>query len=132
LNVRHKLPDKKHAKSLLEAAERDIRFTLKLKIDAESGSTIVRNIYECFRKIGEASLIARGIKVEDHIRPINELVSMPVKTQRPVQTIANLRALRHNINYRGYQPNLDEVEDAVDIAKSCFDSLLQFIEGKIK
>lgn len=106
-------------------------FTLSLKPSEESGATIVRNVYECFRMLGDALLIAKGIKSEDHIVPINELLKLDVDTDRPINIIDNLRRLRHNINYYGYKPNLAEVNDTISIAKTCFEPLFVVVARKI-
>ena len=131
MNARYKVPDKKNALSIIEASKRDINFTLTLKQTEESGATIVRNIYECFRMLGDALLVAKGIKSQDHIEPIKELLKLEVKTSRPIYLIDNLRKLRHNINYYGYSPKLIEVEDSVSIAKNCFEPLLEAVKKEI-
>ena len=126
------MPDKKNALSLAEAAKEDMDFTFSLEVTERSGSTIVRNIYECFRMLGESLLVAKGIKAEDHITPINELLSLRVKTSRPINVIGNLRSMRHNINYNGYKPNLLEVKDVISVAKCCFKPLFDEVIKKIK
>lgn len=129
--MRYKRPDKKDALSLLQAAEHDMKFTLSLKPSADSASTIVRNIYECFRMLGDALLISKGIDSYDHIAPINELLKLNVTTNRPIRLIENLRNLRHNINYNGYNPSLIEVEDVISLAKSCFGPLKEAVKKEI-
>jgi uncharacterized protein (UPF0332 family) len=124
MSNRYKRPDKKNAESIAQSAERELKFTLSLKITEESGSTIVRNIYECFRKLGDALLIAQGVETRDHLEPIRALLKLNVKTERPIQTIENLRIMRHNINYYGYSPRITEVNDAIDIARKLFKLLL--------
>jgi len=109
-----------------------MRFTLSLKPTEESGSTIVRNIYECFRMLGGALLVIKGIEAEDHIAPIQELLKLQVPTERPIRLIDNLRKLRHQINYRGYRPSLAEVDDAISLAKNCFQPLLKEVQKRIK
>ena len=118
---RQKKPDKKKALSIISAARRDMKYTLGLKQTRESASTIVRNIYESFRMLGESLLIARGVQSEDHITSIRELTKLKVHTGRPIYLIDNLRRMRHKINYYGYSPNLKDVEYAVSLANSCFD-----------
>lgn len=130
--MRYKRPDKKNALSIIEAAKRDMDFTLSIKVTEESSPTIIRNIYECFRMLGDALLIAQGIESEDHITPIKELLKVKVVTTRPIQLIDNLRRLRHNINYYGYKPNLIEAKDVISIAESTFKPLLNAILEKIK
>ena len=126
--MRYKKPDRKNALSIIEAAQREMTFTLSLKPTEESAPTIARNIYECFRMLGDALLVIDGIESEDHRMPINELLKLKVKTKRPTYLIDNLRRLRHNINYYGYRPNVLEAEDAVSIAKNCFEPLFVAIK----
>lgn len=129
--MRIKRPDKKNAQSILNAARRELDYTLTLNISEESASTIIRNIYESFRMLGDALLVYRGIKSIDHVLPIKELLSLKVQTLRPVNVIGNLRKTRHNINYYGYKPNISEVEDAVSIANNCFEPLFDAASKKI-
>ena len=131
MTIRHKRPDKKNALSIIDAAKKDMKFTLSLTPTEESGATIVRNIYECFRRLGDALLVARGIESKDHILPINELLKLRVFTDRPISLIDNLRRLRHNINYYGYSTKLIEVEDTISLAKSCFEPLLNEVLKEI-
>ena len=131
MNFRQKWPDSKNASSILEAARKDMDFTLTIQPSMESGPTIVRNIYECFRMLGEALLIAEGIDTEDHVTKIRALMKLHVKTDRPVNIIDNLRILRHKMNYYGYRPGLPEINDTISMAKSLFEPLAYAVEKKI-
>lgn len=128
--MRHRRPDKKNAQSLLEAAKREMDFTLSIQPSEASASTIIRNIYECFRMLGDVLLLIKGIESEDHITPINELLSIKVETKRPILLIGSLRTLRHNINYNGYKPCIAELNDVLSIAKECFMPLYSEIKKK--
>ena len=130
--MRTKHNDKKNALSIITAAEREMHFTLKQPVTEESAFNIIRNIYECFRMLGDAKLIAKGIVSQDHVEQIKELEKMHVQTQRPIQLIDSLRKLRHNINYYGYIPNKAEAEDAISIAHACFQPLLQEIKKELE
>jgi len=130
--MRYKRPDRKNALSIIDASERDMKFTLSIKPTEESGATIVRNIYECFRMLGDAVLVSKGLKSEDHIAPINELTKLKIKTTRPISLIDNLRRLRHNINYYGYKPKLQEIDDVISIAKNIFQPVLKVIKSMLK
>mgnify|MGYP001566311173 FL=1 len=131
MNLRIKHPDKKDAMSIINAAEREISYTLKLTINEESAFNIIRNIYECFRMLGDARLVSKGIVSQDHIEQIKELETIPVKTERPIKLIDTLRRIRHNINYYGYIPLKAEAEDAVSIARACFYPLLEAIKREL-
>ena len=130
--MRYKKPDKKNALSILEAAERDMKFTLNLKATDLSSTTIIRNIYECFRMLGDALLVSKGIDSKDHLAPINELLKLNVRTKRPINLIENLRRLRHNINYYGYKPRLEETIDVISIAESIFYPLVKVVRVEVE
>lgn len=129
--MRVKHPDAKNALSILNAAEREMKFTLKMNVTEESAFNIIRNIYECFRMLGDARLISKGLVAVDHAEPTKELESMQVITARPLKLIDSLRRIRHNINYYGYIPSKAEAEDAISIAIACFDPLLKEIRKEL-
>lgn len=127
--MRTRVPDKKNALSILEAAKGDMGYALTLKVSEKSSSTIVRNIYESFRMLGDALLKTKGLEPEKdkHIAEINELLKLKVNTSRPINLLDNLRRLRHNINYNGYKPTILETEDALSLAKGCFKPLVDAV-----
>ncbi len=129
---RYKRPDKKDALSIINSAKREVEFALSLPINRMSGSTIIKNIYESFRMLGDALLVLKGVESQDHMEPINELLKLNVKTSRPTGIIRNLRPLRHNINYYGYSPKEEEVKDIISIAKDCFNPLFDEVKKKIE
>ena len=129
--MRYKKPDKKNALSIIDAAKRDIEYTLSLKSTEEAGPTIIRNIYECFRMLGDSLLVAKGIDSEGHIEQINELLKVKVTTTRPISILENLRKLRRNINYYGYKPGMAEINDTISIANCCFEPLAKAVLKEI-
>ena len=131
MTIRYKRPDIKNAQSIIESAEREMKFTMSLETMPEAGSTIIRNIYECFRKLGDALLVAEGIETHDHLEPLKALMKIQVEVKRPIGVIENLRQMRHNINYYGYRPKTEEVNDAIDIAKKLFEPLYREVKKKV-
>ncbi|MBD3318512.1 hypothetical protein GF342_01235 [Candidatus Woesearchaeota archaeon] len=128
--MRKKKPDNLKAKSMVAAAERDMTFTLTLLVSSLSGSTIIRNIYESFRILGDAILVSKGIELQKDIHKghLNELFKLQIKTSRPLQVLDTLRVLRHSISYRGYSPSDAEIMDAIDIARKLFKPILSEVK----
>jgi len=60
--------------------------------------------------------------------PINRLIKLDVKTKKPLRLIDNLRRLRHNINYNGYSPSMEELVEVIELVEGCFYSLLDKIK----
>jgi hypothetical protein len=132
LNERQKHPDRKNASSILDASSRQMKYTLTLESDDNSAFNIIRNTYECFRMLGDALLVAEGIESQDHLAPINELMKINVKTTRSIKLVDNLRRMRHNINYYGYTPKKIEADDAISLAKACFEPLREAVKKEIE
>ena len=132
MNVRIKKPDKKRALSIVNAAERELEFTFGLLVNDESAFNIIRNVYECFRMLGDAILISKGIVSRNHSEQIRVLETIQVKTERPIKLVSTLKNIRHNINYYGYIPSKAEAEDAISIAKACFYPILKLLKEEIE
>ncbi len=130
--MRYKVPDRKNALSIIESAKKTMDYTLTLKVDENSAVTITRNIYECFRALGDAILVSKGINSEDHVLPIREVSSLSIESTRPISLVENLRRLRHNINYYGYNPKIAEVSDTISLAKACFYKAYEKIKKGLK
>ena len=124
--------DIQKARSLLSAAKRDYEFTLTITPSPQSSATIIRNVYESFRMLGEAKLALSGIKSADHSMQIQELIRLPVDTKRPLQALQEIKRIRHSINYDGYEPRVTQAEDALDIARACFLSCYELIIQEIQ
>ncbi len=130
--MRYKQPDNKNSLSIIESAKKTMDYTLTLDVNEMSTITIARNIYECFRMLGEAILVSKGLSSQDHLLPIKEISQIQINSKRPIALVENLRRLRHNINYYGYNPSISEVNDAVSLAKECFYKAYEKIKQDIK
>jgi len=130
--LRIKRPDQKNAESLLEAARSEMEFTLTLPPQPAAAATIVRNIYECFRMLGDALLVLQGKESANHIQPLQVLLQLDITTSRPLQILDHLRRLRHQINYYGYQPSVEEAQETLAIARSCFQPVYQKIKKEVE
>ena len=119
----NRFPDKERAKSIMQNSIKDMKYTLSLKVCEESANTIIRNIYESFRMLGEAILLKKGIRPIDHINSVDEILKLEIKTKRPLILLENLRRLRHNINYYGYKANIYDAKESIGFAKDCFNEL---------
>ncbi len=128
---RMKYPDRKNALSILDASIKQMNYTLTLESNDDSAFNIIRNIYECFRMLGDVLLISQGKISEDHVEQIKALEDLKIKTERPIQIVDNLRRMRHNINYYGFNPKKTDSDDAVSFAKSCFFQFAEIIKKKI-
>lgn len=129
---RQKHPDRKNALSILEASAKQMKYTLMLESNDDSAFNIIRNIYECFRMLGDALLAAQGKLSEDHIAQVKAIEALKVKTARPIGLVDSLRRMRHNINYYGYTPKKIEADDARAFAQDCFNPLLEVIKKELE
>ena len=129
---RQKHPDKNNAASILDASSKQMKYTLTLESNDNSAFNIIRNIYECFRMLGDALLVSQGRLSEDHVEQVRGLENLRIQTERPIKLVDNLRRMRHNINYYGYSPKKIEADDAISFAKTCFEPLLNVVKKEIE
>jgi len=129
--IRFKHHDQKNAESILNASIKQMNYTLTLAVTDDSSFNIIRNIYECFRMLGDALLVSIGKVSEEHVEQLKALESLNVKLSRPIRIVDNLRKMRHNINYYGYIPEKIEAEDAINFSKLCFQHLAEAVKGEI-
>lgn len=126
------VPDKMKAKGFVLRAEKDMKVVLEMSRVKGSTNLIIRDIYECFRMLGEALLILKGIKSEGHILPINELIKFSETRGHNLRVLDSLRRLRHNINYYAYSATESEGEEVLHIANKYFNILSHKILKKIE
>ena len=129
---RFKHSDKKSAESIILASIRQMDYTLKLEPNDESAFNIIRNIYECFRMLGDALLVSKGLTSEDHIEQIIAIENLNLQTARPIKLIDHLRRMRHNINYYGFFPKKNDADDAISFARSCFNQIANAVKEEIE
>lgn len=126
--TRPRVPDIAQARSLVEAAEQEMSYLDTIKPTLDGAQTLIRGIYENFRRLGKALLSLKGIS-GSHEDAITALTSLKdVKTSRPIQAIDNLRTLRNNINYQGYRPSQADLDDVISIKKACWAPVLTEIK----
>ena len=106
-------------------------YTLTLNVNDMSAITVLRNIYECFRMLGDALLVIKGVSSADHLLPIKEISHLQIDSKRPIALIDNLRRLRHNMNHYGYNPSIAEANDSVSLANECFYTAYEKIKQDI-
>lgn len=128
--MRKRVPDPTLARSLIEASEKEMQFLETLPATIDAAMTIVSRMYECFHRLGEAVLVLDG-KEGDHEQCIVALMSLNVQTTRPLQVLDNLRQMRHNIIYRGFQPSSADVEDVLSIKAACWQPVLEVVKKRI-
>jgi hypothetical protein len=128
--MHQRTPDPAHARSLVEAAEKEMGYVEKLNPTPDAASTIIRGIYENFRRLGAALLLLQG-KQGDHEESIDELTKLTINTSRPLRALDNLRRLRHEINYKGYQPTEADLADVLSIKNACWTPVLQEVKRAV-
>jgi isopenicillin N synthase-like dioxygenase len=129
--IRKRVPDKAKVKSMLQAAEMEIKFIKTIKPTKESASSVVRNVYEACRMLGDALLSVRGKEATGIDHPnimIQELFTLKVTTKRPIQILLNLKTLRRRVNYQGYITSIEEAKNALQITNDCFKPLLEAVK----
>lgn len=132
MTLRTVQPDKKRAASMIEAAEREMDYVVHQAMKAEAAATLVRAMYECFRMVGDALLLARGFEAKDHHVMIDEVLHMDVETPQPLVVLDRLRRTRMKINYEGYFPTKEELDDFHSFSRACWQPVLTAAKKRLE
>ena len=128
-------PDKAKARSMTEAAIRGINFIETLQVTEQNSPSVIREIYESFRMLGDAVLTAKGLETrgaDHHTHMIDELLKLKVETAKPLNLLHELRKARHKINYEGHLPTKAELDYLLGIKKALWAPVLAEVKKLIE
>jgi len=116
---------------LITTAKDDFNYTLNLNLTKNSTNTIVRNLYESFRMLGEALLLNKDIKTLDHIKQIDELIRLNMM-DADLELLFDLQELRHNINHKGHKATINQAKDVLNFSRFYFEPVFIEVEERLK
>lgn len=122
-DVRRASPDKSLVKSLIEGAEKDIKFFNNLKIDENSARKLMVNYYDILGGILEAIASIDGYKIYLHeaftfyLKEIKNEEVISIKLDR-------FRRIRNLINYYGKDISIEETKENIGEIKKIISDLM--------
>ncbi len=129
------IPNPAKAQSLLLAAEHQVSYSKTIAVSEEATPIIIKEIYDSFLMTGEALMLLRGKHAQSkghHRIILNELITLPINTSRPLENLKTLQELRRKILYDGYHPTITEAHDVLSLADACFPPLLEAVKKEVK
>jgi len=119
-------------KSILISAETNAAVTLKIPLNDDSASIIYRELYECIRQLGDAMLWINGYEPLNHEVSLDAIRSLDIKNKMPLNHLSRFKAIRNDINYRGFRASLAQAREIMDFWKKCGPEILEKIRKEIK
>lgn len=128
--IRIRVPDAKRTTSLISSAKNNTDVALKISLNEDNASVIFREIYESIRQLGDALLWKQGLEPLNHEVSMNALKELNIKNKYMLNYLSRFKAIRHDINYRGFKATVSQVEELRDFWNKCSVQIIQEIEKK--
>ncbi len=103
--------DNIRSKSLLQSSGQAISAALKIKAEADTLKTIIRELYEGLRQCCEALGYQRGYKFSSH-EVITYFIEEVLKEESIASKFDRYRKMRNGINYYGDDVSQETVQEA--------------------
>ena len=133
--IRKRFPDKPKALSMLNAAANNVEAIKLLEGNRIAGGLVVSAIYESFRMLGDALLTYEGFETsgnDHHVEMIGRLLKLQINADRSLLVLDELRKKRNKVNYEGYAPTEDEINDIIAVKNLLWDSVFNEVKRLIE
>lgn len=113
--------------SLLKAIEKNSAVILNIPLNNDTASVIFRELYECIRQLGDAAWWEEGYEPRNHEVSLDILKSVPIPHRLALPHLQRFKAIRHDINYRGFQASEIQAQELVGFWRTSGVELLEHI-----
>ncbi len=130
--LRKRTIDTQRLNSLLSSAKDNSDYASSLEINEKSSTAIFKELYDCFRQLGDAKLLLLGY--ESQGKGSHE-VSIEAIQEEKVDFLAfnnldRFRRLRNDANYKGYKATVADAQDISNVWKNCGNKLINLLRAR--
>ncbi len=131
-HLRPKTAEPAKIRSLLDSIERNSKVALAIPLNGDTATVIFRELYESIRQLGDAAWWQRGYEPRNHDVYMELLREMPVKNQAALRQLPRYKAIRHDINYRGFRASEAQAGEIVEFWNTNGKELLALLRAQQK
>lgn len=117
------------AKSLLEKAEKRIKFIKKSEISEDSAQFILEECYEALRESAQSLMTLKGYKPYSHEATISFVREFYSFSEEEISKFDRFRQIRSNSVYRALEVSKSDAEDCLEFAGSFVSKVGKAFEG---
>ncbi len=120
--------DKERIKSIINSAQINASVILKIPLNDDSASIIYRELYESIRQLGDALLWKNGYEPLNHEVSMDVLKGLDIKNKILLNHLKRFKAIRNDINYRGFRASPTQAKEITDFWKKCNSEIIIIIQ----
>ncbi|MBI5392692.1 low molecular weight phosphatase family protein [Candidatus Woesearchaeota archaeon] len=125
--LRIKQTDEEKIKSLVSSIIRDVKVAKSIPINNESTRVIFREMYEAIRQLGDARWWRLGYEPLNHEVSMEILQKIDITENFKLNFLNRFKHIRHDVNYRGCQVTIEQVQQILDFWNSCSKEIIDSI-----
>lgn len=129
--VRIRQIDKERIKSMLISAEINAGIILSIPLNEQSATVICRELYESIRQLGDAKLWSMGFEPQNHEVSLEIIKSLDIQSKLLLNHLPRFKAIRHDINYRGYRATINQAKDIIEFWNKCGKEIISALKKEI-
>ncbi|HIH31195.1 TPA: hypothetical protein HA235_00660 [Candidatus Woesearchaeota archaeon] len=130
--IRPRQIDIERIKSILKSAQANAKVVANMALNDDSASVIFREIYESIRQLGDAMLWMNGYEPLNHEVSLDALRSLDIKNKILLNHLSRFKAIRNDINYRGFTASQSQAKEIIDFWKKCTPEIIEKINKEMK
>ena len=120
--VKKRRKDSARAKSLIDEAEKRLKFYKAIPLKDDSANYIIENMYDVIRELIEAKLLLEGYKSYSHEAKVSYLKNLNF-TISEVKFLDDLRMIRNKTKYYGHRINEEYAKRVLDFVDKIYSRL---------
>jgi hypothetical protein len=129
--IRKRTPDKRRARSLIEAAEKTMVAIAKIQLSDATATIIFRETYEAIRQLGDARWWLNGYEPRGHEVSMEILKSEKISQSAKLTEADRFRSIRNNANYLGYDIPKAVAREILDFWKDCCMEIMEKLKKEV-
>lgn len=114
-------------KSILEEADKRLKFYNAISVSEESANYIIENMYEVIRELIEAKMILEGYKSYSHEATVSYLKKLGFSSSE-VEFMDELRSIRNQTRYYGHLVNVEYAKKVSEFVNKTYPRLKTLIK----
>ncbi len=117
--IRKRSLDRERINSMIEAAVMNMGVVKSISLTEQSAILIFRETYESIRQLGDAKWWLLGYEPRNHEVSMEMLKEMDITEKIRLTHLSRFKAIRNDINYRGFKVSLAQAREIVGFWNSC-------------
>ena len=117
---------------MIESATTNMTIVKSVPLTEQSAILIFRETYESIRQLGDAQWWLEGYEPRNHEVSMELLKEMDVKEKVLLNQLSRFKAIRNDVNYRGFKVTAAQAREILEFWDSCSKEMLLALSKELQ